>query len=172
MDKIQKAVTEYRALGTLHEDNPQTFEIETAEGKKTLSIYPLQLGRLAMISRRLLELDLILGNDDNEPFGKMLEICASKARQVAEIIAIATLRTKEEIEEHFEERTEELLFSPSMTPQAVANVLFEIVQNSYYSDFIRAIRSAEMLRVEITPKTQVEQIAPLEGKPFGEKSTK
>lgn len=167
MDKIQKAVTEYRALGTLHEDNPQTFEIETAEGKKTLSIYPLQLGRLALISRRLLEIDLVLDEESQEPFSQMLEVCASKAQQVAEIIAIATLRTKDEIEEHLEERTDEVLYSPTMTPQAVANVLFKIVQNSYYSDFTRAIRLAKMLRVEFSPKTGAEQIAPLEGKPFG-----
>lgn len=33
MDKIQQFVTEYRALGTLYEDQPQTFEIETSEGQ-------------------------------------------------------------------------------------------------------------------------------------------
>ena len=171
MEKILQAVTEYRALGTVVEE-PTQFEIETSNGKKkTLSIYPLQLGRLAMISQRLLELDLV-DSEGKDDVKYMFEICASKATQVAEIIAIATLRTKEEIEREFKERTEEILNSPTMTPSAVSVVLFSIVRKSYFGDFTKAIRSVEMLRVEVCPKTSAERIAYTGGKPYGDESTK
>ena len=171
MDKGLQAVTEYRALGTVAEE-PTQFEIETSTGeKKTLSIYPFQLGRLAMISKRLLELDLV-DSEGNDDVTYMFEICASKARQVAEIIAIATLRTKEEIESELKERTDEILNSPTMTPSALSVVLFSIVRKSYFGDFTKATRSVEMLRVEICPKTSADQVAHMEGKPSGGESTK
>ena len=169
MEKILKLANEYRALGTTIEE-PTQFEIETSDGKmKTLSIYPFQLGRLALISQRLLDLDLAFDNEgEKDDVNLMFEICASKARAVAEIVAIATLRTKEEVIEQLKERTEEILFSPTMTPKALSVVLFHIVQKSYYADFSKAIRSVDLLRVEISPKTAAARIAYLGGKPYGE----
>lgn len=168
MNSILQSVTDYRAMGALLEDKPLQFEIETTNGeKKPLSVYPFQLGRLLMISQRLLDLDLLFDEQGEraDPIKQMWEVCATKSREVAEILAIATLRSKEELDTQLEERTEEILWSPSMTPNAFAQVLFRIVQSAYYGDFIKAIRSVEMLRVEICPKTQAGRIAYTGGKP-------
>ena len=56
-------LTEQRALDTLTE-KIESFEIEGNDKEQiTLYLYPLQLGRLAMISRRLIDLDLIFDDD-------------------------------------------------------------------------------------------------------------
>lgn len=159
-----------RALDMIVEQ-PESFEIERQDGQMmTLTLYPLQLGRLMMISKRLISLDLSFSDEDSENAVKqMWEVCSTKTKDVAEIIAIATLRTKRQIDRDLQKRTQEILWSPTMTPQAYANILYFIVSQSYYEDFMRAIRSVKMLQVNISQETKAERIAPTEGKQSSEK---
>ena len=63
-----------------------------------------------MISRRLIDLDLIFDDEQMEGAVKrMWTICSEKSKEVAEIIAIATLRTQQEIEDMLKERTKLIL---------------------------------------------------------------
>ena len=169
MAKKQLNKPDKRALNVLLEQC-ESFEIEAKDGnKKTLYLYPLQLGRLAMISQRLIDLDLVLSDDESDIVQKMWQICAEKPREVAEIIAIATLRTKQEIDTQMEERVDELLWSPTMNTQALSNLLYAIVFQSYYADFLSAIRSVKTLRVMISQPTATERIAPTGDVVFGAK---
>ena len=170
MTKKADTFIEQRALDTITE-KPESFEIETQDGKtETLYLYPLQLGRLALISRRLLDLDLALDNDDAEgSIKRMWTICSEKPRAVAEIIAIATLRTKQELEDELEDRTELILWSPTMQPGALVNILSAIVIQSYHEDFMKAIRSVRTLQVIISPTMAAERIATTEDEAFGDK---
>lgn len=148
-------LTEQRALDTLTE-KIESFEIEGNDKEQiTLYLYPLQLGRLAMISRRLIDLDLIFDDEQMEGAVKrMWTICSEKSKEVAEIIAIATLRTQQEIED---------MLNPTMDTTALTNILSTIVFQSYYADFMNAIRLVRTLRVMISPTTTAERIATTEG---------
>lgn len=163
---------EQRAFDTITE-KPESFEIETQDGKtETLYLYPLQLGRLALISRRLLDLDLALDDDDTEgAIKRTWEVCSEKPKVVAEIIAIATLRTKQELENELKDRTDLILWSPTMQPGALVNILSAIVFQSYHEDFMKAIRSVKTLQVMISPTTAAERIATTEDEASGDKST-
>lgn len=145
-------LTEQRALDTLTE-KIESFEIEGNDKEQiTLYLYPLQLGRLAMISRRLIDLDLIFDDEQMEGAVKrMWTICSEKSKEVAEIIAIATLRTQQEIEDMLKERTKLIYWSPTMDTTALTNILSTIVFQSYYADFMNAIRLVRTLRVMISP---------------------
>ena len=157
--KTPKQLMDSRALDILTEQ-AQTFEIEGSDGnKKTYKLYPLQLARLALITRRLIELDLILDDPEGDVVKAMWKICSERPQQVAEIIAIATLRTKEEIDNNLEERVKEFLWSPSMTPQAMSNILYTIIYQSYYEDFMRAIRLVKIISVKITQNESEKRIA-------------
>ena len=158
-----------RALNMLIE-KAIPFTIEGIDGNDvTLYLHPLQLGRLAMISERLIDLDLILDGDGDNDVKKMWEICATKTKQVAEIIAIATLRTKEDVSEHLDERTSLLMHSPTMTPNAIANLFMEILFHSYFAAFMSAIRSVRTLQVQISQPTREERIAYMEEGVYGGK---
>ena len=98
----------------------------------------------------------------------MWRICSKHPRKVAEIIAISTLRTKDDLDAMLKERTEELLWSPTMDTRAYANLLYLIVFQSYYKDFMTAIRSVRTLRVTVS-RTEAERIASTEGAAFGER---
>lgn len=169
METDLKKLTEQRALGTLIEQ-PESFCIKSPSGKEdiTLHLYPLQLGRLAMISRRLITLDIALSDEAENEVKKMWELCANKVDEVAEIIAIATLQTHAEIVEQLEERTKLILHSPTMTPTALSVLFSNIVFQSYYADFTNAIRSVKMLQVEVSQTTKANRIAITEGKPSGD----
>lgn len=157
---------ESRALGMIA-DEPEFFKIKDSKGDEhTLKFYPLQLGRLAMISKRLLSLDMVFDGEEDD-VQQMWRICSERAQEVAEIIAIATLRTKEEIDKDFDDRVNLLLWSPSMTVEAYVHVMMFIVAQSYFGDFMKAIRSVRMLRVNIAKETTAERIASMEGRPFG-----
>lgn len=163
--------TDKRALKTFASAEYESFEIKDVNGDKvTLSLYPLQLGRLALISERLIDLDLALENDAENDVKKMWQICSDMPDKVAEIIAIATLRTKEDVETQLSERTQLILNSPTMTANAIANVLMTIVFASYYGDFTAAIRSVKTLQVEVSQRTEAERIAITEEGHFGAKS--
>ena len=167
--KEKQSMMDKRALDVLT-DKYESFQIENEKGETvTLHLYPLQLGRLAMISRRLLDLDVAFSDDAENEVRKMWKICSEKPREVAEIIAIATLRTKQEIDEGLNARTELILNSPSMLPLAMSNVLAEVIYQSFYWDFINAIRSVKMLQVEVSQKTEAERIAITEYRPSGDR---
>lgn len=165
----EQTLVDKRALDALTE-NYESFTLEDKDGHEAeLHLYPLQLGRLAMISRRLINLDMALsGNADNDVM-KMWRICADKPHEVAEIIAIATLRTKSDVENELKARTELIEWSPTMTTPALSNILSSIVFKSYYGDFTIAIRSVKTLQVVITPPTEAERIATTEGAASGDK---
>lgn len=161
--------TERRAIRMVLEE-PELFEITDKNGDKfTLTLYPLQLGKLMMISDRLLDLDLIFDDDEQDAVQRMWKVCSERAREVAEIVAIASLRTKEELEQQLNERTELLLWSPTMTPTAYANILYHIVAQNYHADFMSAIRSVRMLRVTIENETKAGRIASTEDAPSSER---
>ena len=163
---MDKRLTDHRALGTLIE-KPESFIIKDQQGDEvTLKLYPLQLGRLMLISDRLLDLDMIFDGSDDD-VQQMWKICRDRTRDVAEIVAIATLRTKEDIENELEKRIELLMWSPTMTVDAYTHLLQYIVFQSYFGDFTQAIRSVRMLRVNIANETKAERIAPTEDKPSG-----
>ena len=129
----------------------ETFSIEGPNGDPVqLHLYPFQLGRLALISKRLLDLDIAVSEDPENEVKKMWEICSEKPKQVAEIIAIATLRNKAEIDTLFEERTQLILDSPSMVPKTLSQLLMTIVFQSFHVDFMKAIRLVKTLQVSLT----------------------
>lgn len=154
-----KKQQDIRLLRTMTEQ-PETFEIEGKDGDVIIyKLYPLQLGRLELITERLIQLDLCLDNEDgNNVVQQMWDICSSMPKQVAEIIAIATLRTKEDIDTHLDERTQEMLWSPTLTPEVMAKILYTIIFQTYHQDFMKAIRLVKILSVQLSQSEREERI--------------
>jgi single-stranded DNA-specific DHH superfamily exonuclease len=137
-------------------EEPVSFEVETIEGeKKTLSLYPFQAGRLikgAHLIRKMKVSAEILTSE--KPFDELMQLTEESTADIIELIALATLRTKKEVEEQMEERKDMLLWAPNMTQLAQAILLKTIVEQCFYKGFANSFGLVRMLPEIFSQKTQ------------------
>ncbi len=71
---------------------------------------------------------------------RKVDYMSENKKEVAEIIAIATLRTQQEIEDMLKRADKNLYTGPQAmdTPTALTNILSTIVFQPYYADFMNA----------------------------------
>jgi len=154
-------------------ESPLEFEIEKINGKKEkLWIYPFSAGRLikaaGLIRRMKLTAEALTGD---KPFDEMLRVADECTEDMMELIAIATLRDKQDMEK-LEERKEMLMWSPTMTQVAQANLLQVIVTQCFYADFVMAFKLVKMLPEIVSQRTKIADLkakeTPMAEKPFGD----
>lgn len=154
-------------------ESPLEFEIEKINGKKEkLWIYPFSAGRLikaaGLIRRMKLTAEALTGD---KPFDEMLRVAEECTEDMMELIAIATLRDKQDMEK-LEERKEMLMWSPTMTQVAQANLLQVIVTQCFYADFVTAFKLVKMLPEIVSQRTKIADLkakeTPMAEKPSGD----
>jgi hypothetical protein len=154
-------------------ESPLEFEIEKINGKKErLWIYPFSAGRLikaaGLIRRMKLTAEALTGD---KPFDEMLRVAEECTEDMMELIALATLRDKQDVEK-LEERKEMLMWSPTMTQVAQANLLQVIVTQCFYADFVMAFKLVKMLPEIVSQRTKIADLkakeTPMAEKPFGD----
>lgn len=154
-------------------ESPLEFEIEKINGKKEkLWIYPFSAGRLikaaGLIRRMKLTAEALTGD---KPFDEMLRVAEECTEDMMELIALATLRDKQDMEK-LEERKEMLMWSPTMTQVAQANLLQVIVTQCFYADFVMAFKLVKMLPEIVSQRTKIADLkakeTPMAEKPFGD----
>ena len=154
-------------------ESPLEFEIEKINGKKEkLWIYPFSAGRLikaaGLIRRMKLTAEALTGD---KPFDEMLRVADECTEDMMELIALATLRDKQDMEK-LEERKDMLMWSPTMTQVAQANLLQVIVMQCFYADFVTAFKLVKMLPEIVSQRTKIADLkakeTPMAEKPFGD----
>ena len=154
-------------------ESPLEFEIEKINGKKEkLWIYPFSAGRLikaaGLIRKMKLTAEALTGD---KPFDEMLRVAEECTEDMMELIALATLRDKQDMEK-LEERKEMLMWSPTMTQVAQANLLQVIVTQCFYADFVMAFKLVKMLPEIVSQRTKIADLkakeTPMAEKPFGD----
>lgn len=154
-------------------ESPLEFEIEKINGKKEkLWIYPFSAGRLikaaGLIRRMKLTAEALTGD---KPFDEMMRVAEDCTEDLIELIAIATLRDKEDME-RLEERKDLLMWSPTMTQVAQANLLQVIVTQCFYADFVKAFRLVKMLPEIVSQRTKTAGVkakeTPMADRPSGD----
>ena len=154
-------------------ESPLEFEIEKINGKKEkLWIYPFSAGRLikaaGLIRRMKLTAEALTGD---RPFDEMLLVAEECTEDMMELIALATLRDKQDMEK-LEERKEMLMWSPTMTQVAQVNLLQVIVTQCFYADFVMAFKLVKMLPEIVSQRTKIADLkakeTPMAEKPFGD----
>jgi hypothetical protein len=88
-----------------------------------------------------------------------------------ELIALATLRDKQDMEK-LEERKDMLMWSPTMTQVAQANLLQVIVMQCFYADFVMAFKLVKMLPEIVSQRTKIADLkakeTPMADRPSGD----
>lgn len=154
-------------------ESPLEFEIEKINGKKEkLRIYPFSAGRLikgaGLIRRMKLTAEALTGD---KPFDEMMRVADDCTEDLIELIALATLRDKEDME-RLEERKDMLMWSPTMTQVAQANLLQVIVTQCFYADFVNAFKLVKMLPEIVSQRTKKADLkakeTPMADRPSGD----
>ena len=123
-------------------ERPISFELEGVK----YEIHPPTLGKMQILSKLYLQLDIDEKEFTDKPHRESMRICESKTDEVCHIMAIATLQTKEELlnEDTVKKRAD--LFKWSCKPQDFATCIMAILTLIDYENFITSIRLTKMLR--------------------------
>ncbi len=101
---------------------------------------------MQILSKLYLQLDIDEKNLAEEPHLEAMRICESKTDIVCELMAVATLNSKDELfnDELVKERAE--LFKWNCYPQDFGNCLLAILAQVNYENFMTSIRLTKILR--------------------------
>lgn len=122
---------------------PISFELD----KKKYEIYPPTLGKMQILSKLYLQLEIDEKALTKEPHLEAMRVCESKTDIVCQIMAVATLNSKDELfnEGLLKERAE--LFKWSCYPQDFGTCLLAILAQVNYENFMTSIRLTKTLRL-------------------------
>ncbi len=141
MDEIDKLIEQAASDAII--GKPMRFTL----GNERYDIHPPQIGKIEILSKLFLQLEFDEDALVEYPFTEMMRICANKADLVCQIMAIATLRTKEEVldDDLVQERADH--FKWSCENKDYAKCVIAIMSMSDYENFIVSTRLMKMLRL-------------------------
>lgn len=123
-------------------EKPIRFSI----GKSKFSIYPPTLGKLQILSKYYLMLDIDEQALSGEPHLEAMRVCEAKTDTVCQLMAAATLDTKEDLLD--DEKICELagFFKFNAYPPDFGTVLLALLTQVHYENFMSSIRLTRILR--------------------------
>lgn len=145
--KVEKEVSTVARLFCFKRKIKERILVDTdVDMTKEFVIHPPTLGKLQILSKYYLMLDI---NEDDlckEPHIEAMRICESKTDVVCSLMAVATLNTKDELidDDLISKRAE--FFRWNTRPQDFSTVLLVILTQVDYANFISSIRLTKLLR--------------------------
>lgn len=143
MNKIEQNVSDAIT------QKPILFKIDDQK----FAIHSPTLGKMQLLSKLYLQLDIDEQEFKEEPHKQVMRICEDRVDTVCQIMAIATFNTQSELldDEKITERAE--FFKWNCYPEDFSACLVAILTQVDYSNFITSIRLTGMLR-QNKPSTQ------------------
>lgn len=122
---------------------PISFELN----KEKYEIHPPTLGKMQILSKLYLQLEIDEKALAKEPHLEAMRVCESKTDIVCQLMAVATLKSKDELfnEGLLKERAE--LFKWNCYPQDFGTCLLAILAQVDYENFMTSIRLMKTLRL-------------------------
>jgi hypothetical protein len=123
-------------------EKPIQFNI----GKRRFSIHPPTLGKMQILSKYYLLLELDEKALGEAPHLEAMRVCESKTDIVCALMAVATFREKEELlnDEKIAQRAE--FFKWNTQPADFSTILLALLTQIHYENFIISIRLTKTLR--------------------------
>jgi hypothetical protein len=120
--------------------------IQFSIGEETFSIHPPTLGKMQVLSKYYLMLEIDENALSEEPHLEAMRVCESKIDIVCMLMAIATFREKEDLlnDKKIAERAE--FFKWNTEPADFGTVLLALLTQVHYENFITSIRLTKTLR--------------------------
>lgn len=114
--------------------------------RRKFAIYPPTLGKMQVLSKLYLQLDINEDDFTQEPHKEAMRVCENRTDIVCQLMAIATFSTQIDMlnEDKVAERAE--FFKWNCYPEDFGTCLLAILTQVDYSNFITSIRLTKMLR--------------------------
>ncbi|MEG2063733.1 MAG: hypothetical protein RRY23_01200 [Alistipes sp.] len=114
--------------------------------RRKFTIYPPTLGKMQVLSKLYLQLEINEADFKDEPHKEAMRICADRTDIVCEVMAVATFRTEDELldDEKIAERAK--FFKWNCFPEDFGTCILAILTQVDYSNFINSIRLTKMFR--------------------------
>ena len=121
--------------------------VELSIGGKEFKIYPPTLGKMQILSKIYLMLDIDEIKLGEEPQLEAMRICEEKTDTVCQLIAVATFKEKDDLlnDAKINERAE--FFRWNASPEHFSIVMIAILSQIDYVNFINSIRLTKILRI-------------------------
>lgn len=137
-------------------------------GEHKFEIYPPTLGKMQVLSKLYLQLEIDEEQFSEEPHREVMRICEDRTDLICQLMAVATLRTESELldDEKIAERAG--FFKWNCYPEDFGTCVLAILTQVDYSNFMLSTRLTQMLRQNrpsIEGAVRVEQSG---GAPSGE----
>lgn len=115
-------------------------------GDRKFSVHPPTLGKMQILSKYYLMLEIDEKALDEQPHLEAMRVCEAKTDIVCGLMAVAVLKTKEELldDEKINELTD--FFKWNTGPADFSNVLLAVLTQVDYANFITSIRLTGILR--------------------------
>lgn len=120
--------------------------IEFSVGRRKFKIYPPTIGKMQILSKYFLMLDIDEARLEEEPQLEAMRICESKADIVVELMACATFNEKEDLlnDKKIKDLSEFFKWNSKVTEFQI--ILLSLLAQMQYENFITSIRLTETLR--------------------------
>lgn len=122
---------------------PISFSIR----RKKFIVHPPTLGKMQILSKYYLLLDIDEKTLDQEPHLEAMRVCESKTDVVCTLMAVSTFDKKEDLlnDEKIKERSD--FFKWNTNPSDFSTILLALLTQVHYENFISSIRLTERLRL-------------------------
>ncbi len=113
---------------------------------KEFVIHPPTLGKMQLLSKYYLMLDIDENALSEEPHLEAMRICESKTDVICVLMALATFQKKDDLldDKKIQERAE--FFKWNTEPADFSSVLLALLTQVHYENFISSIRLTKTLR--------------------------
>ena len=120
--------------------------IEFGVGRRKFKMHPPTIGKMQILSKYFLMLDIDEARLEEEPQLEAMRMCESKADVVVELMACATFKEKDDLlnDKKIKERAE--FFKWNSKPTEFQLILLSLLAQMQYENFINSIRLTEILR--------------------------
>lgn len=131
-----------RAVSDAMTEKPLVFKV----GKQTFKVCPPTLGKMQVLSKYYLALELDDAKLGEEPQVESMRVCESHTDTVCRLMAVATFDKQEDLldDAKIEERAN--FFKWNCKPSDFSTVILAILTQVHYENFISSIRLAATLR--------------------------
>lgn len=115
-------------------------------GDEKFAIYPPTMGKMQILSKLYLQLDIDEHEFQEEPHKEVMRICENRTDIICSLMAVATFRTEDELLNDEQIAVRAAFFKWNCYPEDFAACVVAILTQVDYSNFSLSIRLTKMLR--------------------------